>query len=430
MKQHELVQWFRQSSPYINLHRNKTVVINLRSEAISHSHFKAFLHDLAIAHNLGVKIVIVFGARHIIDEVCQKRGIVSEFHRGLRLTSSELMELIAAEVGRLRTYVETKLSMGLINSPMHQSNITVVSGNFVVAKPLGVIDGIDHLHTGAVRKINANAINQQLDAGNIVLVGPIGHSPSGETFNLEADDLSVTIASALAAEKLVTVYHDIPAKLPTSLDVLGTKQLTELTEYPPELCRLLDGLAKAASQGVSRAHLIDINIDGSLLSELYTRDGEGVMISRELPWVIRSARVDDLNAIISLIRPLEQSGALVRRSRERLEVELEHFSLVEKDGMIISCCALYPFEQAMAELACVATAPDYRGTGVAAELLASVEKRARSNQIDSIFLLTTGSMHWFLEQGFEPIELASLPESRRELYNYQRNSKLMAKRLA
>ncbi|RMA80200.1 amino-acid N-acetyltransferase [Umboniibacter marinipuniceus] len=429
MKQHELVQWFRQSSPYINLHRQTTVVINLRSEVISHDHFRGFLHDLAIAHNLGVKIVMVLGARQAIDKVLQQQGIASEFHLGKRLTSNELMEVIAAEVGRLRNYVEAKLSMGLINSPMHQANITVVSGNFVVAKPLGVVDGIDYLHTGELRKINAPAIKQQLDSGNIVLISPIGHSPSGESFNLEADDLAVQLASSLKAEKLVSVYDQVPTSISSSLSIAEAEQLATDQTITHELAQLISSLSRAVGLGVERAHLVDINIDGSLLSELYTRDGQGVMISSCPDWIIRAARVDDLNAIINLIRPLEQSGALVRRSRERLEVELPYFTLVEKDGMIISCCALYPFEDQSAEIACVATAPEYRGTGVTIQLLKHIEIEAKKAQLKRLFLLTTGSMHWFLEQGFSPSQLDDLPASRRDMYNYQRNSKLMAKTL-
>ncbi|WP_298635774.1 amino-acid N-acetyltransferase [uncultured Umboniibacter sp.] len=429
MKQHELVQWFRQSSPYINLHRKTTVVINLRSEVINHDHFRAFLHDLAIVHNLGVKIVLVLGARRAIDEAFEKQGIHSEFHQGKRLTSTEMMEVIASEVGRLRNYVEAKLSMGLINSPMHQANISVVTGNFVVAKPLGVVEGIDYLHTGDIRRVNAPAIQQQLDNGNVVLISPIGHSPSGESFNLEADDLAVQLASALRAEKLVSVYDQVPESISTSLSVADAQSLSNTDSLSSELAQVVSSLSKAVSLGVERAHLIDINIDGSLLSELYTRDGQGVMVSSEPDWIIRSARVDDLNAIINLIRPLEQSGALVRRSRERLEVELPYFNLVEKDGMIISCCALYPFEDQSAEVACVATAPEYRGSGVTVQLLKRVEANAKVAGVTRLFLLTTGSMHWFLEQGFVPSELEDLPTSRREMYNYQRNSKLMAKPL-
>lgn len=421
-----LVNWFRQSSPYINAHRDKTVVVMISSATIEHANFKSFLHDLAIAHNLGIRVVLVFGASTQIDQLCDLNNHSCDRYEGLRLTSPDTMEYVVSAIGKLRNFIETKLSMGLINSPMHQANINVVSGNFVIAQPMGVIDGIDHQLTGVVRKVRSNAIHQQLSHNNIVLIPPLGASPSGETFNLYAEDVAAQVAIHLNAEKIIFVTDGLPTSLSSQFT---TGEATELMASGA-LNSVLNALFKQASiaceRGVERAHLIDIGVDGSLLSELYTRDGQGILISADSPFRIRRANVDDINAIIDLIRPLELSGALVRRSRDQLETEIDQFELIEIDGLIAGCCALYPFlDDNAAEVACVATHPDYRGTGIANKLLNSAKQRASALNISKLFLLTTGSMHWFLEQGFAEADLSELPTTRRSAYNMQRNSKLM-----
>ena len=167
-----------------------------------------------------------------------------------------------------------------------------------------------------------------------------------------------------------------------------------------------------------------------MLQELFTRDGVGTQIVRHSAEQARAATIDDIGGILDLIRPLEAEGILVRRSREQLEMEIDHFSIIERDGMVIGCAALYPFpEEAMAEMACVAIHPEYRSSSRGDSLVAKVEERAKQMNIQKLFVLTTRSIHWFRERGFEPVEVADLPVAKQKLYNYQRRSKILLKNI-
>ncbi len=426
-----LVKWFRESSPYINSHRQTTAVVVISSDALTHPNRKSFLHDLATLHNLGMGIVVVFGSRAYIDRAMTNSKHHCSYHNGRRITDKPTMKIAQEVSGYLLTEIESQMSMGLVNSSMHQSDINVISGNFVIAKPMGIVDGIDHQHTGTVRRINAQAIRAQLEHKNLVIVAPIGYSPSGESFNLESESLAASIAQSLNAEKLIIALDTLPVTLPTQIVSRQVNEISNEYQQHGDLVRSLHSAATSVTAGVLRSHLIDINIDGCLLTEMYTRDGIGTMVIKESYLNTRPAGIDDLPSIISLIRPLEESGMLVRRSRKRIEMELPYFSVIEKDGLIISCCALYPYDGSDAvELACVATHPGYQGVGAAKTLLAYAEDQARLNKKSALFILTTGSAHWFVEQGFNDCALDLLPPKKQRMYNFQRNSKAMIKYLS
>lgn len=429
------VKWFRHSSPYINQHRGKTFVLMLPGEAITHENFSNIIHDIALLSSLGVRLVLVHGARPQIDARLQAAGTVSQFHRGLRITDSTSLGHIIQAVGEARITVEAALSTGLPNSPMHGAHMQVLSGNFAVAMPHGVLDGVDLQHTGKMRRVNIRSLQTALDSGAIALLSPLGYSPTGEVFNLSFSDVATHVATALKADKLIAFVgsHGV-----TDTDGNLLKQLTLqecknfLEEHGEQIDADLHQAIKACYlsclQGVSRAQLVNYGVDGALLTELFTRDGLGTMVYSGQYEQLRTATIDDVGGILSLIEPLENEGILVRRSREVLETEIGKFSVMEKDGTIIACAALYPYED-MAELACVITHPDYRKGGRAATMLNHMEKLARSQNINQLFLLTTQTAHWFIEQGFAPGNLSDLPMARQNLYNYQRNSKIFVKRL-
>ena len=184
----------------------------------------------------------------------------------------------------------------------------------------------------------------------------------------------------------------------------------------------------ACQNGVNRCHLISFSQDGALLEELFTRDGAGTQVCKESYEQIRPATIEDVAGIIELIRPLEEQGALVKRSRELLETEISCFNVIIRDGAVVGCAALYPFQKS-GELACLATHPDYRNNERGELLLQAIEKQARKLGLNSLFVLTTQSVHWFQERGFEPGSPGELPVQKKSLYNYQRNSKVFSKPL-
>jgi amino-acid N-acetyltransferase len=326
--------------------------------------------------------------------------------------------------------------MGLANSPMAGADIRVASGNFVTAMPMGVLGGVDLMHTGEVRKIDATGIRRRLDGNEIVLLSPLGYSPTGEVFNLSLEDVATSAAIALDADKLIFLMDTagVAGENGNLLRELTTAEaeaiLAPTAALPTDVGYYLPCAVRACRKGVARAHLISRHVDGALLQELFTHEGIGSMVSEDPLETLRDATIDDVGGILALIEPLEAGGILVRRSRELLEMEIDRFSVLEYDGLIIGCAALYPFpKEKAAELACMAVHPDYRGAGRGEALLEYMQVRALAKGFKQLFVLTTRTAHWFLERGFTEAGVDKLPEAKQGLYNYQRRSKVFMKKL-
>lgn len=427
----DYVKWFRHSSPYINAHRGKTFVVMLPGAAMLDDNFANIIHDLALLHTLGIKLVLVHGARPQIDEQLTRLGIESRFENHLRITDQQDTQAIIQAIATARSQIEASLSTGLPNSPMHGVTIRTVSGNYITAKPWGVVNGVDLQHTGKVRKVDAEALNIALDNHAIALISPMGYSPTGEVFNLSFADVATAVATQLQADKLIAYtsedgYRNQSGELLRQLTLAECACELEKLEAGNDHSQSLQACYSACQQGVPRAQMISYKHDGALLQELFTREGSGTLVHSDTYETVRNANIDDVAGILELITPLEQQGALVRRSRELLESEINQFQVMEMDGTIVACMALYPHGE-IAELACVATHPDYQKGGRAAALLQATEQQAREQNLKEIFVLTTQTAHWFIEQGFVAAELERLPESKQSLYNFQRNSKIFIK---
>ena len=429
------VQWFRHSAPYINAHRGKTFVIMLPGDCIENDNFGNIVNDIGILNSLGVRLVIVHGARSEIQAQLSAHGVSSNFHNGLRVTAKEDMPHVLQAVGSSRLQLEACFSAGLPSSPLHGARIRVRSGNFVTAMPQGVIEGVDLQHTGKVRTVDRVALAGAIEDGAIALVSPLGYSATGEIFNLSFADVAVSIATTLQADKLIAYNDDGPIfdknkTVYREMTLLKCEKF--LVEQPPQnrsnTYFALRACHRACDGGVSRAHVISAAEDGALLKELFTRDGSGTMVYRDSYETLRRATIDDVMGILALIEPLERDGILVKRSRELLESEISCFTVMEKDNVIIGCAALYPFtESGGGELACVAVHKDYQRGGRAAKLLHHVERQAQRLRLKKLYVLTTQTAHWFLEQGFVECGLDQLPTRRQELYNFERRSKVFVK---
>jgi amino-acid N-acetyltransferase len=427
----QFVEWFRHSSPYINAHRKRTFVVYVGGEALREETISGIVHDLALLNSLGVKLVVVHGARPQIDSELKKHNIPSQFHRGVRITDVPSLKIVQAVTGQIRSDLEARFSTGLANSPMAGARIRIAGGNLVMAKPLGIHDGVDFAHSGEVRRIDSEAINHSLDFGAIVLLSPVGYSLTGEAFNISAEEVATDVAIYLKADKLI-LYTDKHClyKDEQAIRQLSTKQAEDcLNNECKDNLHLLSAL-RAAKQGVRRAHLINYQTDGALLQELFTRDGIGTLITAENYDTLRQANIDDVAGILELITPLEDEGVLVRRSRELLENEIDHFTVLERDGTIIGCAALYPYpDDAMGEMACLTVHPEYRQDGRGESLAHAIEKRASSLGLKELFVLTSRSSHWFLERAYKSGDIDQLPMHKKQLYNYQRKSKVFLKAL-
>ena len=429
-QQHEFVHWFRNSSPYINAFRGRTFVLTFGGEVVADAVFANLVHDIALLHSLGVRLVLVHGARPQIESRLKQQGVELEYVNGLRITHDDALQCVKQAVGSVRVDIEALLSMGVANSPMAGAKIRIASGNFVTAKPIGVIGGVDYKHTGEVRRIDSEGIHRLLDDGNIVLLSPLGYSPTGEAFNLSAEDVAANAAIRLKAEKLIylTDIHELQEDNVQPLRELTLHEIATMPAVSEQLNRTLHNAATACRQGVTRVHLLDGYQDGALLMELFTRDGCGTLISAESFEGTRQATIDDVVGILELIAPLEEQGILVRRSREKLEMEIECFTVIERDNAVIGCAALYPYPAAkVGELACLAIHQDYAKQGKGDSLLQYMVKMAKKQGVERLFVLTTHTAHWFQERGFEPADISQLPVEKQGMYNYKRNSKVFIK---
>lgn len=438
----DFVHWFRSATPYIHAFGGRTFVIAFGGEVVDEKQFIALSHDLNLLASLEVRLVLVHGARPQIEQRLKRAKLTPAFHNGLRVTDDDAMEIVKEANGAVRVEIEALLSMGIANSPMAGADIRVASGNFVTAKPLGVRDGVDLQHTGEVRKVDAIGIQKRLDDSELVLLSPLGYSPTGEAFNLSLEDVAVSAAIALDADKLIFLMdsqgvHNLRGELLREMTAEKAKNLLQNVQNNDAPINISDDVnyylpaaVRACEHGVARTHLISRHIDGAIIQELFTHGGIGTMVTEQSLETMRQANIDDVGGILKLIEPLENEGFLVRRGRERIEVEIDHFYIMEHDNRTIGCAALYPFFlEDMAEFACLAIDSAYRGARRGDKLFNYCQTRARELGFKALFCLTTRTEHWFLERGFVQKSIEDLPHEKQKMYNFQRKSKVFIKQL-
>jgi amino-acid N-acetyltransferase len=430
------VHWIRAAAPYVHAFRGRTFVIAFGGEVVADDSFLGVVHDVNLLVSLGIRLVVVHGCRPQVETILAQQGYESRYHHGVRITDADAMDCVLEAAGQVRARIEALLSLGLANSPMAGARNRVSSGNYITAKPMGVVDGTDMQHTGEVRRVDTEAIQQRTDDGDIVLISPIGYSPTGEIFNLTVEEVAMQVAVRLNATKLIFLMdtEGVRNSRRQLLTDLSTRDAEALLAHPerlaPDVRVYLPAAVRACDNGVKRAHLISRLHDGALLIELFTRDGVGTMVASSALANLRSATIDDVGGILAIIAPLEEQGILVRRSRERLEAEIERFVVAEYDGHIIGCAALYAFpEDRLGELAALAVHPDFRREGYGEALMTEIEARARKLKLSQLFVLTTKTAHWFQERGFRAAAVGDLPQQKQALYNYQRKSQVYRKML-
>jgi len=345
----------------------------------------------------------------------------------------------------LRYEIEAAFSQGLPNTPMAGSTVRVISGNFITARPVGIVDGVDFQHSGLVRKVDVAGISRTLDFGAMVLLSPFGFSPTGEAFNLTMEEVATSVAIALQADKLIFL-SEIPGirvkplepegddnPIDTELPLAHAEQLLAALpnpQQPTDTAFYLQHCVKACKAGVERSHIIPFSVDGSLLLEVYVHDGIGTMVIDEKLESLREATADDIGGILQLIEPFERDGTLVKRSRTEIERDVGQYTVIEHDGVIFGCAALYPYPEAKtAEMAALTVSPQSQAQGDGERILKRIEQRAKAQGLESIFVLTTRTMHWFLKRGFQQVNPDWLPEARKRKYNWDRKSQVLVKKL-
>ena len=440
---HTFVPWFRAVAPYIHAYRGKTFVVAVAGEMIAAGKLNAFVQDLSILHSMGIKLVLVHGFRPQVNEQLAAKGHVSRFHRGLRITDAVALDAAQEAAGQLRFEIEAAFSQGLPNTPMANATVRVVSGNFLTARPVGIVDGVDFIHSGLVRRVDHGAIRRAIDTGALVLLSPFGFSPTGEAFNLAMEEVATSTAIALQADKLVFVtevpglreaHDDAESAIDTELALADARRLLSALPAPTQPTHTafyLQHCVKACEGGVERSHILPFAADGAILLEVFTHDGIGTMVVDEKLESLREATSDDVGGILQLIEPFERDGTLVRRERTEIERDVANYTVIEHDGIIFGCAALYPYPEARTgEMAALTISPLAQGQGDGERILKRVEQRAKAMGLDSIFVLTTRTMHWFIKRGFVQVDPDWLPEARKRKYNWDRRSQVLVKKLS
>jgi amino-acid N-acetyltransferase len=432
----EFVAWFRSVAPYINAFRGRTFVIAFGGEVVADGKFVELTHDFNLLASLGIRLVLVHGARPQIEQHLAKNNLEGTYHHGIRLTDAETMQCVKEAVGRVRVEIEALLSMGLANSPMANADIRVAGGNFITAQPIGIVNGVDMQHTGSVRKVDVAALKDRMEFGEVVLLSPLGYSPTGEVFNLTLEDVATATAIALDADKLMFLMdtdgvHDKKGKLLKELAISQAQEiLSPKRKLTDDVSLFLPCAIRACEAGVARTHLISRHTGGAVLQELFSDEGIGTMVVESTLNTLRDASIEDIGGILELLRPLEESGILVRRSRELLEREVDRFVVLEHDHRIVGCAALYPFpDEAAAELAGLAVEVQSRDRGYGEAILNHMIDIARSQKLKKLFVLTTRTAHWFIERGFAESDVSALPAQKKSLYNFQRKSKVFVRKI-
>ena len=438
------VPWFRSVAPYIHKFRNQTFVVAIAGEAIAAGKLQHLAQDLAMIQSMGVKVVLVHGFRPQVTEQLKAKGHTPRFSHGMRITDEVSLDCAQEAAGQLRYEIEAAFSQGLPNTPMAGSTVRMISGNFLTARPIGIVDGVDFQSSGLVRKVDTAGIRRTLDFGAMVLLSPFGFSPTGEAFNLTMEEVATSVAIALQADKLIFIT-EIPGirihpTLPESDDnpidtelplANAEKLLAELPvgNQPTDAAFYLQHCVKACKGGVERSHIIPFAVDGSILLEVYVHDGIGTMVVDEKLESLRQANVDDVGGILQLIEPLEKDGTLVKRSRTEIERDVGNYTVIEHDGVIFACAALYPYPEAhTGEMAALTVSPQVQGQGDGERVLKQIEHHAKAAGLESIFVLTTRTTHWFLKRGFVLVDPDWLPEARKQKYNWNRKSQVLVKK--
>lgn len=440
---HTFIPWFRAVAPYIHMYRGKTFVVGMAGELVAAGKLNNFVQDLAILHAMGIKLVLVHGFRPQVNEQLAAKGQTSRYHLGTRITDAIALDCAQEAAGQLRFEIEAAFSQALPNTPMANATVRVVSGNFLTARPVGIVDGVDYMHSGVVRRVDAPAIRRAIDIGALVLLSPFGFSPTGEAFNLTMEDVATAAAVALQADKLLFlteipgIHEDLAnpeSPIDTEMALADARRM--LSHLPPpsqpaDLAYYLQYCVRACASGVERTHILPFSVDGALLLEVFTHDGIGTMIVDEKLESVHEATADDVGGILQLIEPFERDGTLVKRDRTEIERDIANYTVIEHDGVIFGCAALYPYPEARtAEMAALTVSPHVQSQGDGERLLKRIEQRARAAGLDSIFVLTTRTMHWFIKRGFAQVDPDWLPEARKRKYNWDRRSQVLVKKLA
>ncbi len=429
----EKIKTIREVFTYINRFRGKVFIIKIDSEVIDNIYFPVLLKDLATLHSAGIRVIVIPGARKRIDEILKQYGIESNYHNGIRITEEEAIPFVKMAAFDVSNRIMTGLSAHRINA---------LVGNWVRARSMGVIDGVDYKYSGNIDKILITPLNKVLEEDFIPIIPSIGWNPAGTPYNISSNELAIQAAVASRAEKIFFITSEellniseyrVPAGVVPSPEgrisrMDGDTARKFLALNSGNKSGALDIVNQALSgieNGIKRVHIIKGNGDGGILSEIFSNLGIGTMLYRNEFDRIRGMSTSDIPEVLRIMRPFEASGALIPRTKEDLQHSAGDFVVYEIDKVIHGCAALHDCGGGTGEIAAVAVDPEYEKLGIGKKLITYLIKKAEKTGMKSLFLLTTRSVDWFESLGFRSGKIDDLPENKRENYNFNRNSRVM-----
>jgi len=441
------VDLIREAFHYKSRFEGSTMVFKIDCPVTEDPCFPWLVKDLALLAQTGFKVVIVPGAKEAIDRVLEQQKIPSDFRTGgdssepVRITDARAMPFVEMAAFHVATRFMTFLS---------GSRVDAIIGNFVRARGLGVVDGVDMGHTGAVDKVFTESISRVLNLGAVPILPCIGWSPAGKAYNVPSDEIALAVSSALGANKLfiVSAREGIRGEvkpLPENVETREDGSIVRLTpsdtekiistltcgskapgKMPPPLLRELRLALSACRAGVDRVHLIDGREEGAVLKELFSNLGVGTMIFTDEYESIKSLHSRDLPDILRIMEPLMKSGVLLRRTAEQIQEKKDDYAVFEIDGSVHACGALHDWGEGQGEIAAVASDPLYSGMNLGRRVVGFLIEKARKKGMKRVFVLTTATQDWFEALGFLEAKLDSLPEKKRKVYDQSRKSKVYA----
>jgi amino-acid N-acetyltransferase len=437
MESHKLkeqVELIREVFEYIHRFQGKTFVIKIDCSVMDRPFFPLLLRDLVLLHRQGIRIVLVPGATQRIDEILTRYGIKWETVEGVRVSTAEAIPFIKMAAFDASNRLMTQLAA---------NDADGVIGNWVKARSLGVRKGVDFQHTGAVERIEVDIVRKVLAEGLVPILPNIGWNAAGTPYNVSSNELACVVGRTLAAEKLFFIsdhrgviggQYKLPRRTPlseegvvTHLSVVEAQKLLDLNPVVDPMLSLVRVACQACQEGVSRVHIVNGEIEGVVLKEIFSSVGCGTMVYANQHENVRAMRRADISEVLRIMRPFIEKEVLVERSEEDLAARLGDYVVYEVDGLIHACGALHRSAEdpQRAEVAAVAVDETYAGFGIGRRIVSFLLERAREQGLRQLYVLTTQTADWFVQFGFREGGVEDLPEARRRQYNRQRNSRVL-----
>jgi amino-acid N-acetyltransferase len=414
---------------YIPGFREKTFVIALDGAIIADDNFPNILLDLAVLRSLSIRLVLVHGAAHQLQELSQESRVKLSNADGTGTTDADTLKLALTAANRITHEVLEGLA---------SNDLRAAYTNAVIAHPYGIVGGVDQLYTGRVERVDTEFLQQLLDKGVIPVIAPLGFDGDGRTFRVNSDGVALEVAEALKAAKLIFLTDHAafmkPEKEVSQISVSEAEDFYKKhkSEIPEHSLSKFEHSIRACRNGVSRVHIIDGRIDEALLTEIFSNEGIGTMIYANEYQAVRRAMKKDVRAIRNLIRESVEQEELVRRTRQDIVSHIGDYYVFQIDANIVGCVALHvqPGGE-MAELACLSVSSANENMGIGQKLMLFAENAAREKGVKTIFLLSTRAFNYFQQKGgYKEGSRRDLPPGRREKYqNSGRNSKVLIKSL-